>query len=217
MNVKTVQCCQCGSPLQLPENAADVRFFQCQHCMASLEVQDLECGIVTRLRSDLIVMQEATAKHARLLEALRMGQELQRLDRDWQSTWGSRANVSEGNACLGALMLSLMIGFLAVIILRAGWSARAPLTRVEAQREAESFVSTLSILRDSKTTMKPFVPIPLRPHIPTRIGSVLFVILLSGIIYLIRWDVKRFVAALDEYDSRRQSLQVRISMQCEVE
>ena len=123
MSVKTVQCCQCGSPLPLPENA-DAKFNQCQHCSASLEIQDLERGSITRLRAALTEVQEVTADHTCLIEQMRLEHDLERLDWEWHKQWKKRAGCNEVQSKLGAGIATLMLVCISIDSLFAAWSAR---------------------------------------------------------------------------------------------
>ena len=74
----SVQCNQCGAPLQV-EDAT--RFVTCAHCGASLEVK--RTG-TSRFTSVLERLDRRTEDMAGNLEAIRLQNELERLDREWE-------------------------------------------------------------------------------------------------------------------------------------
>ncbi len=114
MSVKTVQCCQCGSPLQLPESGAELGLLQCQHCSALLEVQDLEHGSVTRLRADLQAVQAATAEHAEVLRIIQLERRIAEYDQRFRDRWGKTAETTADQAARMIGPVMIFFGGLAV-------------------------------------------------------------------------------------------------------
>jgi hypothetical protein len=80
MKFITLSCNQCGAPLQVSEEA---KFATCRFCSAQLAIEYSPGATFTRV---LEVLCRQTADTARDLEAVKLHQELEQLDRNWQKS-----------------------------------------------------------------------------------------------------------------------------------
>lgn len=79
MKLTPVACQNCGASLEVPDNA---RFVTCQFCRTQLSVQHTGSAIYTELLGDLA---ERTTRMAENLEAIRIQNEIEKLDREWEA------------------------------------------------------------------------------------------------------------------------------------
>lgn len=78
MNLLSVRCNHCGAPLQVGEAA---RFVTCQFCRTELTVERTDSAVFTQKLSEI---HEHTAQMAEDLEVIRLQNDLEKLDREWQ-------------------------------------------------------------------------------------------------------------------------------------
>jgi DNA-directed RNA polymerase subunit RPC12/RpoP len=76
--IVSVNCNQCGAPLEVEETT---RFVTCAHCGASLEIK--QTG-TSRFTAVLDRLERRTEHMAGSLETIRLQNELERLDREWE-------------------------------------------------------------------------------------------------------------------------------------
>ena len=87
MNVKSVQCCQCGSPLRLTEAPNGATLVVCTHCSALLEVGLSDGHLITRIKEELQVVQEQIEEQQRAELARSLHEQISKLDRRWNLKW----------------------------------------------------------------------------------------------------------------------------------
>lgn len=78
MNIESVQCNNCGAPLELPESA---RFATCRHCGAQLAVHRSTAAVTTEVLERVAAQVDRVADE---VQQLRIQNELQRLDMNWE-------------------------------------------------------------------------------------------------------------------------------------
>jgi LSD1 subclass zinc finger protein len=108
MEMTKVSCNGCGAALQVPEGA---RFVTCRYCNASLEIKRTESAVYTET---LERIDQRTAAMAEDLDAIRQGQEMERLDREWALRRAGFMRLSkdgtEREPSVAAGVLSIVIG-----------------------------------------------------------------------------------------------------------
>jgi hypothetical protein len=80
MNVISVCCNKCGAPLEVPDKT---RFLTCSHCGSKLEVQHSGGAYFTSVLEDI---DRRTEKMSGDLEVIKLQNDLERIDREWQMT-----------------------------------------------------------------------------------------------------------------------------------
>lgn len=81
MNVVTVQCNECGAPLEVP---ASTRFLTCAHCGSSLRLQRSGGAAFTEVLESLERVGAQTEEIRGDVETIKLQNELERLDREWE-------------------------------------------------------------------------------------------------------------------------------------
>ena len=219
MNIKAVQCCQCGSPLQLPESGSEPGLLRCQYCSALLEVQQSERGITTCLQTDVQALQKTAAQHETALRQLEFERGLSQLDHEWKERWGERVPGTSDEAA-AVYFAFVLLGMGALVTLLVGWTVRGDLTvvekqllatekRLQAEQSAEDIHRNISrnLPPAKEYRVRPVIrPIPWRPNWPARIGSLLVFGALGGIAYAVRLYADLCESAASEYQARRLAL-----------
>ena len=78
METQAISCNHCGAPLQVQ---ATTRFVTCGHCGSNLRIERSKDAIFTEVLEDLRTTQSEMAAD---LETLRLQNELERIDREWE-------------------------------------------------------------------------------------------------------------------------------------
>ena len=73
----SVNCNECGAPLDVPQS---IRFVTCSYCMSKLEIHRNETSIYTE---QIDRIDQNTQKMSSDLDVIRFQNELERLDREW--------------------------------------------------------------------------------------------------------------------------------------
>lgn len=125
MPLVSVRCQNCGAPLEVPPEA---RFLTCAHCSCQLEVHHSTSASYTTLLEKLDRNVSATARD---VEVIKLQNELERLDREWQmeregymitGKYGRRYMPSRtGSLALGVVMIGFGIFWMSIAT-----SMRAP-------------------------------------------------------------------------------------------
>ncbi|MBK8978479.1 MAG: zinc ribbon domain-containing protein [Planctomycetes bacterium] len=93
MSTEAVSCNHCGAPLRV---GAGARFATCNHCGSHLEIHRGDSAAWTEVLDEL---REVQAGMAEDLEAIRLQNELERIDREWeQEAAGYRTRDSDGHS-----------------------------------------------------------------------------------------------------------------------
>jgi DNA-directed RNA polymerase subunit RPC12/RpoP len=77
METQAISCNHCGAPLQVPSST---RFVTCGHCGSQLRIERSKDAIFTEVLEDMRATQTEMAAD---LETLRLQNELERIDREW--------------------------------------------------------------------------------------------------------------------------------------
>ena len=94
MNVKTVQCCQCGSPLRCIEAPACGNLIVCSYCSALLEVTPTSGHAISRLRVELPPASEPVQQIDLADEARQIADQITSLEQQWRLRWGKHSGVN---------------------------------------------------------------------------------------------------------------------------
>jgi hypothetical protein len=78
MDTISVSCNKCGAPLEVPDKT---RFLTCSHCGSRLEVQRSGGAYFTSVLEEI---SRNTEKMSSDLEVIRLQNDLERIDREWQ-------------------------------------------------------------------------------------------------------------------------------------
>jgi DNA-directed RNA polymerase subunit RPC12/RpoP len=78
METQAISCNHCGAPLQVQ---ASTRFVTCGHCGSQLRIERSKDAIFTEVLEDMRATQTEMAAD---LETLRLQNELERIDREWE-------------------------------------------------------------------------------------------------------------------------------------
>jgi DNA-directed RNA polymerase subunit RPC12/RpoP len=111
MELVSLTCGHCGAPLEVPEGT---RYATCGYCSSKLEIHRSGGAIYTEV---LEALQKRTAEIADDVEILKLQNELERIDREWQAERESclsrdkNGNVSEPSAGGGTIGMIVAIGF----------------------------------------------------------------------------------------------------------
>jgi len=100
-NVISVNCNNCGASLEVDEAT---RFVTCAHCGSKLEIRRGSGSVFTQT---LERIEHATASASKDLEIIRLEQELERLDREWQMQHPGMplpSSQNAGNAAIGSVV-----------------------------------------------------------------------------------------------------------------
>lgn len=115
MELESVACNNCGAPLTVPEG---VNFVTCSHCNSQLAVKRNESILYTERLTQL---EGRTDTMADELQRLKMQQELNRLDDDWNSekqTYMIRQKNGAGNLPdEGAAIMGPVVSIIGLIVL----------------------------------------------------------------------------------------------------
>src|SRR2546423_1344686 len=125
---ESLSCNNCGAPLEVPTGA---RYVTCAHCGSRLAIKRTESAAYTEALEDI----DRHAQHMSSdLEAIRLQNELEQIDREWQiereqyltrSRDGSTGVPSKGITAGGIVGIVLVIGFLIFWIALASAGALA--------------------------------------------------------------------------------------------
>ena len=111
MELLSLACGHCGAPLEVPDGT---RFVTCGYCSSKLEVHRSGGAIYTEV---LEALQKRTEEIAGDVEILKLQNELERIDREWQSTRescmirGKDGGLSEPSPVAGTIAGVIAIGF----------------------------------------------------------------------------------------------------------
>jgi F0F1-type ATP synthase assembly protein I len=111
MELLSLACGHCGAPLEVPDGT---RFVTCGYCSSKLEVHRSGGAIYTEVLESL---QKRTEEIAGDVEILKLQNELERIDREWQSTRescmirGKDGGLSEPSPVAGTIAGVIAIGF----------------------------------------------------------------------------------------------------------
>jgi hypothetical protein len=128
MKLVPVRCQHCGAALEVGEGA---RYVTCQFCKSQLAVQRTGSAVFTELLGDIA---DKTERMAENLDAIRIQNEIEKLDREWQmqregflirSENGNTREPSAAGAVFGGAVL-ILFGILWVSMLSHGSKAGAP-------------------------------------------------------------------------------------------
>jgi LSD1 subclass zinc finger protein len=115
MELVSLVCGHCGAPLEVPEGT---RYVTCGYCSSKLEVHRSGGAIYTEV---LEALQRRTEEIADDVEILKLQNELERIDREWQierekrlvhGKHGTREPSVAGSVLLGIVCLGLGLVFL---------------------------------------------------------------------------------------------------------
>ena len=112
MKIIPVLCQRCGAPLDVADES--VRFVTCAHCSTPLEIVREATQSHSRILEQI---QAATEDHGRRLEVIELQNDIERLDRDWETRQREEGNV---NANTGTIEQGGSIGCLALGVLVMG-------------------------------------------------------------------------------------------------
>jgi LSD1 subclass zinc finger protein len=125
MTLEPLTCSHCGAPIEVPSSA---KFVKCAHCGTRLVVKRTPTASYTEVLDQI---GERTERMAEDLEAIRLQNELERIDREWQlqreqfmvrSKDGSTSVPSETGSAIGSI-IAVVFGvfwlFMAVSIFKA--------------------------------------------------------------------------------------------------
>ena len=111
MELLSLACGHCGAPLEVPDGT---RYATCGYCSSKLEVHRSGGAIYTEV---LEAIQKRTAEIAGEVEILKLQNELERIDREWQSerescmVRGKNGSLSEPSPVVGTIIFIVVIGF----------------------------------------------------------------------------------------------------------
>lgn len=111
MELLSLNCGHCGAPLEVPQGT---RYVTCGYCSSKLEVHQSGGAIYTQV---LEALQKRTEEIADDVEILKLQNELERIDREWQSTrescmiTGKNGVKSEPSPIGGTIGAVIAIGF----------------------------------------------------------------------------------------------------------
>jgi hypothetical protein len=112
----TKVCCQgCGANLEVDES---IRFVTCNYCHARLEVVHDTSTTHTKLLEEL---DQRTESMAREIKVLKLENELERLDREWESVRQSKMIHSKNGSVSEPDSASATGAGIMVIVLGVGW------------------------------------------------------------------------------------------------
>ncbi len=78
MQIQSLSCSHCGAPLDVP---AGTSYLTCAHCGSRLKVNRTASALFTEVMEEISGHTEAMVSH---LEMIRLQNELERIDREWQ-------------------------------------------------------------------------------------------------------------------------------------
>ena len=119
MELLSLACGHCGAPLEVPDGT---RYATCGYCSSKLEVRRSGGAIYTEV---LEAIQKRTAEIAGEVEILKLQNQLERIDREWQAERekcmirGKNGSVSEPTT-IGAAFLGIFCLIVGVVFLVAG-------------------------------------------------------------------------------------------------
>jgi DNA-directed RNA polymerase subunit RPC12/RpoP len=111
MELVSLACGHCGAPLEVPEGT---RYVTCGYCSSKLEVHRSGGAIYTEV---LEALQKRTEEIADDVEILKLQNELERIDREWQADRekcmirGKHGSMSEPSPVAGTIGALVAIGF----------------------------------------------------------------------------------------------------------
>ena len=120
MELLSLACGHCGAPLEVPDGT---RYVTCGFCSSKLEVHRSGGAIYTEV---LEALQKRTAEIADDVEVLKLQNELERIDREWQADrekcvfHGENGSVIEPSAGCGTIVFVIVIGFAIFFTITAG-------------------------------------------------------------------------------------------------
>lgn len=82
METISVRCNHCGAPLKVGGKA---RFVTCQFCNCELEVKRTDSAVFTE---EIVRIAEKTERMAESLEVIKLQNEIERMDREWEASRG---------------------------------------------------------------------------------------------------------------------------------
>jgi hypothetical protein len=119
MKLTPVSCQNCGASIEIPDSA---RFVTCQFCRTQLSVQHTGSAIYTELLGDIA---EKTTEMAEDLKAIRLQNEIEKLDREWEIERGtllvrrkdgSTTEPNEAGAVIVGLIFTVMAAFMTAFV-----------------------------------------------------------------------------------------------------
>ena len=125
MELLSLACGHCGAPLQVPEGT---RYVTCGYCSSKLEVHHSGGAIYTEV---LEALQKRTEEIANDVEILKLQNELERIDREWQTDRescmirGKDGSLSEPSPVVGTVVFTVLIG-IAIVWMIAAASQSSP-------------------------------------------------------------------------------------------
>jgi Flp pilus assembly protein TadB len=119
MELLSLACGHCGAPLEVPDGT---RFVTCGYCSSKLEVHRSGGAIYTEV---LEALQKRTEEIADDVEILKLQNELERIDREWQENRagymiGSKHGASKPSPIRGTIALLFGIGCIIYFIVTSG-------------------------------------------------------------------------------------------------
>jgi hypothetical protein len=117
MDTISVRCNSCGAPL---ETGAQARFVTCKFCNSQLEIKRTDSSIFTQ---EISRIAQRTEQMADNLEAIKLQNEIEMLDREAARSLISATPQKAGGRAGGALGLGFSIFFVIVAIMMAAMAA----------------------------------------------------------------------------------------------
>ncbi|PKN45903.1 MAG: hypothetical protein CVU59_07665 [Deltaproteobacteria bacterium HGW-Deltaproteobacteria-17] len=119
LKMLTLSCNECGAPIDVPERT---NFFTCNFCGSRLSVQRTEGASYTET---LEALDRKTETLAREVEVLKLQNELERVDREWQEELKQyMVRDNNGNESVPTSGGSIIGGFVAIVF-GIGWMVQA--------------------------------------------------------------------------------------------
>lgn len=112
----SLNCNNCGAPLQI---RASVRFVTCSHCKSQLSVQQSGGVYFTQLLERVAQQTDAMAGN---LETIKLQNELERIDREWQMRQGELMSTDKHGRThkpspVGPIIGMVVLGIFATVVL----------------------------------------------------------------------------------------------------
>jgi DNA-directed RNA polymerase subunit RPC12/RpoP len=125
VTLESLSCSHCGAPLEVPPG---VRYATCAHCGSRLAIHRTGTAAYTEVLEEI---RDRTARMAEDLGHIRLQNELERLDREWEArraplmTHGKDGSVNPPSAA-GGLLGGLLAGGFGIFWLVMAFSMGAP-------------------------------------------------------------------------------------------
>ena len=124
----SLTCNNCGAPIEAPKSS---KFLTCGHCGSRLAIKSSSSAIYTEVLDVIEEIKEQNQDISENLEAIRLQNDLERLDRDWQRDYDrfarrdKRGRQTEPNA-IGATITGIVVTVFAVFWMGTATSMGAP-------------------------------------------------------------------------------------------